>query len=378
MRPAPLAMLLALAACASPPFPQAGPPPRRPYSAPPVASAPAPPSRTISLAALPGWVEEDHLSALRTFRDSCDRQPALSVVCADARRAQPGSGEAARRFLEARLAAEIVDNQPAGPGLLTAYFSPEYAARLTPDAVYSGALRARPSDLLTVDGALLDPPQPGRRAGARQVEGRIAAYPPRAEIEAAPGETLAWLAPEELFFLQIQGSGTLVFPDGSRRRAVYAGDNGRPFVGIARVMRERGLLADNQTSGDAIRSWLAQHRGPAAQAVMNENPRYVFFALQPDDGREPAGAAGVPLPAGRAIAVDSGRHAYGEFFWIDAQAPALAGAFPAYRRLVVALDTGGAIKGPVRADLYLGRGGAAGAEAGRVRHELRMFRLVPR
>jgi membrane-bound lytic murein transglycosylase A len=110
---------------------------------------------------------------------------------------------------------------------------------------------------------------------------------------------------------------------------------------------------------------------------MNENPRYVFFSLQPDDGREPAGAANVPLPPGRAIAIDPIRHRYGQIFWIDGQAPALAGAFPAYRRMVSALDTGGAIKGPVRADLYLGRGAAAGAEAGRVRHDLRMFRIVP-
>jgi membrane-bound lytic murein transglycosylase A len=90
------------------------------------------------------------------------------------------------------------------------------------------------------------------------------------------------------------------------------------------------------------------------------------------------GAAGIPLPAGRAIAVDAGKHALGELFWLDAGAPKLAGAFPAYRRLAVALDVGGAIKGDVRADLYTGTGPAAGAEAGRVRHELRLYRLVPR
>jgi membrane-bound lytic murein transglycosylase A len=111
---------------------------------------------------------------------------------------------------------------------------------------------------------------------------------------------------------------------------------------------------------------------------MQLNPRYVFFSLAPDDGREPVGAAGVPLPAGRAIAVDPTRHAMGELFWLDAAAPTLAGAFPAYRRLALALDTGGAIKGPVRADLYMGLGPDAGAEAGRVRHVLRMYRLVPR
>ena len=111
---------------------------------------------------------------------------------------------------------------------------------------------------------------------------------------------------------------------------------------------------------------------------MRLNPRYAFFRLAPDDGRPPQGAAGVALPAGRGVAVDPSAHAYGELLWIDGEAPLLAGAFPTYRRLVSALDTGGAIKGEVRADLYLGQGDAAGAEAGRVRHTLTMWRLVPR
>ena len=206
-------------------------------------------------------------------------------------------------------------------------------------------------------------------------------YPDRATIEASapgPGEILAWMRPEELFFLQIQGSGGLVFEDGARRRAVFAAHNGRPFVGLARLMRERGLLPDEQTSAANIKAWLAARRGPEADALMRENPRYVFFALEPDDGGHPRGAAGVPLPAGRAAAIDPAHHAYGQVLWIEADAGALAGAFPRYRRMVAALDTGGAIRGPVRADLYVGRGEAAGTEAGRIRHALRLWRIVPR
>ena len=182
---------------------------------------------------------------------------------------------------------------------------------------------------------------------------------------------------EDLFFLQIQGSGTLAFPDGRRLKAVYAGDNGQPFVAIARPMVAQGLLAPNRASGDAIRAWLAAHRGPEADRVMRLNPRYVFFSLAPDDGAEPPGAAGVPLTAGRSIAVDPSRHGYGELYWIDASAPILTGAYASYRRLAVALDTGAAIRGEVRADLYTGRGPVAGQEAGRVRHTLRMVRLLP-
>ena len=203
-------------------------------------------------------------------------------------------------------------------------------------------------------------------------------YADRATIEQRPAaDAVAWMRAEDLFFLQIQGSGILVFPDGSRARTVFDGTNGAAFVGIAAPMRREGLLADRQTSAAGIRGWLADHRGPEAAAVMNQNPRYVFFRLGPDTGGEPPGAAAKPLVAGRSLAVDPSRHAMGEVFWIDANAPILAGAFPAYRRLAIALDTGGAIKGDVRADLYMGRGDAAGLEAGRVRHALRLYRLIP-
>ncbi|HEX4710708.1 MltA domain-containing protein, partial [Phenylobacterium sp.] len=189
---------------------------------------------------------------------------------------------------------------------------------------------------------------------------------------------LAWMRPEDLFFLQVQGSGVLTFETGKRMKALYAANNGRAFVAVSNIMRERGLLAGDNTSAEAIRSWLADHRGPDADDIMRLNPRYAFFSLAPDDGRQPVGSANLPLPPGRALAVDTAYHAMGELLWIDADKPILKGAFPAYRRLALALDTGGAIKGEVRADLYLGSGSAAGLEAGRVRHTLRLYRLVPK
>ena len=347
------------------PFRQPAPRPATPQGGPGVSS----------LANLPGWAEEDHAAAFAAFQAGCPAAsaPAMVAVCTRARAMGRADEIAARVFLEANFRPVIL----AGPGLLTGYFAPEYPARAAPEGEFTAALRGKPADLLA--GAA-DSLAPGGRAAARQQgeDGRSWPYPDRAGIELTPAvDALAYLRPEDLFFLQIQGSGVLVFADGRRFKASYAADNGRPFVPIASAMIRRGMLEPDRASASAIQAWLRAHAGPQAQSVMDIDPRYVFFSLSPDDGREPAGASGLPLVAGRAIAVDPAWHGYGEPYWIDAAAPTLRGAVRSYRRLVMALDTGSAIRGDVRADLYLGRGGAAGLEAGRVRHTLLLVKLVP-
>ena len=364
--PGAAALLLILAACATPKTdgPIVAPPAPAPVPAPAV--PPVPPPSTVSFADLPGWESDDHAAALEAWRATCgvSRDQAAAVICRKARALGPVDAADARAFLEANFRPVALQD----PGLLTAYFAPQYEARFSRREAFTAPVRGRPADL----------DMKGSGEVTRTVEGRAEPYPDRAAIEATEPEViLAWMRPEDLFFLQIQGSGILVLPDGTRKRAAFAAHNGQPFLGIARPMRERGLLKDSDTSGDAIRRWLAERRGPEADEIMRLNPRYVFFRMSDDDGKEASGAAGVPLPAGRAIAVDLSRHDVGELFWIDASAPILTGAFPTYRRLTVALDTGGAIKGEVRADLYIGSGDAAGVEAGRVRHTLRMWRLVP-
>ena len=327
-----------------------GPPAPSPDAAPHDGSPPAP----IAFSALTGWAEADHAEAFAAYQATCGVAKAVGEVeiCRRAR-AQPRlDNDAARAFFEANFRLEPLP----GEGVLTAYYAPEYTARTAPDAEYSAPVRAKPANHAALSG----------RAD-------------RAAIEAtAPDQVLAWMRPEELFFLQIQGSGVLTFADGARVKVLFAAHNDLPFSGIANPMRDRGLLAADNTSGEAIRAWLAAHRGPAADAIMRLNRRYVWFRLEADDGLHPLGAAGVPLPPDHAIAVDLSQHRVGELFWIDATAPILSGAFPVYRRLAVALDTGGAIKGEVRADLYLGSGPEAGVEAGRVRHTLKMVRLTPR
>lgn len=366
-----------LSACASVPAshpvaPISGKPVPNP-AAPPHAEPPA--ARTLApLSSLPGWAEEDHLSALQAFQIGCGaaKPPAWKAVCRRAKEQTITDEATARAFFEDNFKADV---RPA-TGLLTAYFAPEYPAQTTPDEIFSAPVRPKPDDLVMIDPG---PGDPSGRKQARRVAGDdLVPYPERADIEAAPvDKALAFMRPEDLFFLQIQGSGQLVFPDGHRVKAIYAADNGRPFLGIAKPMTEEGLLAPNRTSGDAIRGWLADHRGSEAQTVMDKNTRYVFFDLIPDDGSDPAGAAGVALPPGRSIAVDPSYHAYGELYWIDAAASVLTGGAKVYRRLAVALDTGSAIRGDMRADLYMGRGDQAGAEAGHVRHTLLLIRLIP-
>jgi membrane-bound lytic murein transglycosylase A len=295
---------------------------------------------------------EDHVTALAAYRAGCGVNPERNsqVVCARAGRETDLGETAARRFFERYFRFEPID----GTGLLTAYYTPVFEARSQPSGAFTAPIRPRPADL----------------TGAPHAD--------RAAIEARDAaDALGWMRPEDLFFLQIQGSGVLVFGDGARFKAVFDGANGAPFVGLARPMLEQGLIADADTSAETIHAWLAAHRGARADAMMRLDPRYVFFHLAPDDGAAPAGAAGVTLIAGRSLAVDPTRHGFGELLWIDATAPALTGALPGYRRLAMTLDAGAAIKGNVRADLYLGEGAAAGLEAGRVRHVLRLWRLRP-
>ncbi|TPW05092.1 MAG: membrane-bound lytic murein transglycosylase A [bacterium] len=356
-------LALTLTACAtapdSPPVPPATGTEAPATPAPP---DPAPAPEGVSPATLPGWNDEDHLAAFEAWATGCTvaRDAASRTQCARAmhikQTSKPVTPSMARAFFESGFTVVAARTADGGPGLLTSYFAPEYTARRAPDAEFDMPVRPRP---------------------AGWTRGDVGAV--RADIEAAPPtDALAWMRAEDLFFMQIQGSGYLTFEDGSTARAAYAADNGRPFTGIARPMAEQGLLPANGTSGEAIRAWLAAHRGPEARAVMALNPRYIFFAVDPDDGGHPNGAAGIPLTARRSIAVDPAHWRYGDLVWISADGGNLRGARASYQGLVVALDTGSAIRGPVRADFYMGRGAEAGEEAGAVRHPLRMWRLVPK
>jgi len=311
---------------------------------------PMPPAPGSSLARLPGWDAEDHAAAFAAVRSACREAPlrGRNRVCAEASARGELAEGAARAFLERHFRAEPIE----GEGLLTGYFSPSYEARSARQGEFTAPVRPAPGD--------------------------DAAAPDRAEIEktAAP-DALAWMRPEDLFFLQVQGSGALTFGDGTRRRAIFAGANDGRFVPIAKVLVAQGLIAPADATASAVHDWLAVHRGAAAEAVMDQDPRYVYFRLVPDGGGEPIGASGAALIPGRSLAIDPAYHPYFELLWIDARAARLAGAPPSYQRLAVALDRGGAISGPARADLYVGRGPGAGEEAARIEYTLRLYRIAP-
>lgn len=268
-------------------------------------------------------------------------------------RVPPPGGFSARRYFETHFTpVEIRDD--AAP-LFTAYYEPELLGARTRSAGYETPLYAPPPEL------------------------EPAPFFTRAEIEAGAlsgrGLEIAWLAdPVEAFFLHIQGSGRIRLTNGDVMRVGFAARNNHPYRAIGRLLVERGEMTVETASADAIRDWLrAQPDG--GEALMNENPSYVFFAerIDLDHADGPIGALGVPLTAGVSIAVDPSHQPLGAPIW--AEATGVAGLDS---RLTIAQDIGGAIKGAQRADLFFGAGEAAGSAAGKVRATGRMVTLLPR
>lgn len=375
-----LVLTLLVAACAErPATPPVVTPPKTPTETgqPPV-YLPTPVPEGARLSDLPGWEKADPFIAIEALRATCQYKKGRQYadICAAMTRQDFETPHQIMAFLNAHFRVEKVEGQ----GLLTGYFVPDYEAQLAPDAEFSQVVRTRPADLVTVPGSQMTPASSAPKAAARRLGDLYVPYFTRAEIEQMSAYNVSgtqyYMRSEDYFFMQIQGSGFLDLPDGKRVYAAYAADNGWPFTGIAKTLTDRGILDKTQTSGDNIHAWLAAHRGAEATEIMNTNARYIFFVIQPEQS-EPVGASGLALPPGSAIAVDPLLNDMGDLFWIDADAGALKESFPTYQRMVAALDTGGAIKGQIRADLYVGHGQRAGSEAGRIKHSLRMWRIVP-
>jgi membrane-bound lytic murein transglycosylase A len=324
------------------------------------------------------------VDALRAFLAACLRprpNSALAQACASATNV-PAEDAAARHFFEANFTPYAISSSDGQTqGLITGYYEPVLDGSRARSDRFRFAVFGVPDDMIVVDLASLYPDLKHRRLRGRVEGRRLVPYYSRAEIENADGAfdapVLAWVSnPVALFFLQIQGSGQIAFDDGSRLRLGYADQNGHPYRSLGRYLVEHGELRLEDASMQGIQDW-ALANPDKLQAALDSNPSYVFFRVLPDlaAGEGPIGALGVPLLAGASIAVDRRFVPLGAPVYLASTEP--LGNAP-FERLTVALDTGGAIRGPVRADFYWGSGSEAGVLAGRMRQQGRLWLLWPR
>ncbi len=282
----------------------------------------------------------------------------------------------ARAFFESRFVPVRITAGDTASGLLTGYYEPEVEVRRTRQGVFTQPIRSRPEDLLTADLGDFSEELAGQRLMGRVEGNRFIPYLDRAEIETGnAGEPLAWGRPIDVFFLQIQGSGRLVFEDGETLRAAFSAHNGLPYASIGRELVSRGELDLHQASKAGIESWLNENGPEATAGLFAVNPRYVFFGLEPlpDPGLGPRGAAGLPLTPMASIAVDPAFLPYGVPVIISADLPEA----PGWQGLMVTQDTGGAIRGPMRGDFFYGWGETAERRAGSTRAQAEWIVLLP-
>jgi membrane-bound lytic murein transglycosylase A len=273
----------------------------------------------------------------------------------------------------------VINPDGSDSGTITGYYEPLLKGSRTRSSTYRFPIYAVPDDLLTVDLGEVYPEVKNLRLRGRLDGKRVVPYFPRADIEGgrggAAGKELLWVDDAvDLFFLQVQGSGRVALDTGETVRVGYADQNGYPYRSIGRVLVDRGELTLDQASMQGIKAWAARNPERLAE-LLNQNASYVFFKESPVTSDGPAGSLGVPLTAGRSLAVDTRAVPLG--------APVfLATTFPnstqPLNRLMVAQDTGGAIRGAVRADFYWGFGEEASTQAGRMRQNGRMWALLPR
>jgi membrane-bound lytic murein transglycosylase A len=385
-----LAGLLGLAGCAAPPPPVV-----------PIEAEPELGLRPVTFDRLAGWSEDDPREALIAFRRSCAKlrssgsgpmgpEPLFGAVadwlavCAAANEhASAPSPESVRRFFETWFQPYQVFDDDEPEGLFTGYYEPVLHGSRRSGPHYPVPLHAPPPDLLRIDLGRFNPDLAGYAIYGRIGDGEFLPYYSRAEIERGvlTGQNLELLwvdDPIAKFFLQIQGSGRVRLDDGSVVRVGYASQNGHPYRAIGRDLIEIGALSRDEVSLQTIRAWLQAHPDDAA-VIMARNRSYIFFHEHPQLAAEdgPLGAQGVPLTAGRSLAVDRRYIPLGVPLWLETTAPGPEGALP-LRRLMIAQDTGGAIKGVVRGDVFWGAGERAEAVAGRMKSPGRYAVLLPR
>ncbi len=357
---------------------------------------------TISLIPIPfpqvsGWLADKHSAALPALLRSCAKlKPADAekpfgkysemgrvkdwlALCRDAKLIRAGNDVEAKYFFETRFRAYSVTRGFNKQGLFTGYYEPQLDGAWKPGGRYTTPIYSRPRDLVSANLGSFDDKWKGSQIAGRLVGDAFVPYHNRAEIEsgALTGRQLEvlWVAdPVDAFFMHIQGSGRIRFADGTHIRLGYAGRNGRRYTPVGRELVAAGQMKLKDVTMPAIRDWMKQNP-VAGQALMRKNQSFIFFRVLETDG--PVGAQGVVLTPGRSIAVDRAYYPLGMPVWLATTDPGVKPAKP-LRRLMIAQDTGSAIKGPIRGDFFWGYGGAAGDKAGRMKEQGRLYILLPR
>jgi membrane-bound lytic murein transglycosylase A len=352
--------------------------------------------RKTSFDALPGWQDDDPSPALDAFRRSAEhvlakpyRTGSLGVAFeafgeayAAARQLTSPDAAAARQFFEAFFRPALIEVEGGGQGFVTGFYEPEVEASPVRTDRFTVPLLTRPDDLVDIDDANrpsgLDP----YLAFGRRTDRGISEYFDRAAVEqgalAGRGLELAWLADKvDAFFIHVQGAARLDMTDGTTRRITYAAKTGHRFSGPGRILAELGEIPLARVTMQAIRAWFRDHP-ERIDEILWQNRSYIFFREAPvsDPALGPIAAAKVPLTPGRSLAVDRLLHTFGTPFYIHAPTLTAFDGKP-FRRLMIAQDTGSAITGPARGDLFAGSGDAAGEIAGVVRNPADFYALVP-
>ncbi|HKI85328.1 MAG TPA: MltA domain-containing protein [Thermoanaerobaculia bacterium] len=364
----------------------------------PVAAPPFELSRA-RFADLPGWRQDDQSAALSAFLATCrslarggtdsgdapDELLAVkgwSQVCRQARSLPGRSPEAVRRFFETSLEPWAVRDSEGFDGLFTGYYEPTLEGSRRHTDVFRYPLYIRPRDLVHVDLGRFRSKWRGHHISGRLRGKSLVPYFDRAAIErgALSGRSLelVWVNdPIDLFFLQVQGSGRILLPGGKMLRVGYAGENGLPYTSVGKELIAEGELLPAMVSLATLRGWFLSHP-VRARLILDRNRSYVFFRQLSDKG--PIGSAGVPLTPRRSLAVDRTYLPMGLPIWLATTVPDPEPGLAdhPFDRLMVAQDTGGAIRGPIRGDVFWGPGKVAEAVAGRMKNRGRIWILLPR
>jgi len=371
-------IILSLAACTTP-APQPQP------ITPPAAEKPAVQGlQKSNFAAMPGWDKDAIHEAWPAFMSSCStliRRNEWRAVCTAAHQVNGGDDDAMRAFFEANFTPYKVFNADGSDiGLVTGYYEPLLRGARKRGGVYQTPLYRAPDDLLTIELASVYPDLKGMRLRGRVVGNKVVPYFSRAELiqsGALTGKELVWVDdPVEAFFLQVQGSGRVYLSDTQETvRLAYADQNGYPYKSIGRYLVDKGEMTLSQASAQGIKAWAIAN--PSRQnELLDANPSYVFFKEEKisDPSKGPKGALGVPLTGLRSIAVDAQHIPLGAPVFLATTQP---NSDVPLQRLVLAQDTGGAIRGAVRADYFWGFGNEAGDKAGAMKQRGMMWVLLP-